>query len=541
MVEALRRGDQVVTSGGLIGKVTKVADSRRGRGRARAERQGAGGALDHQPGGQQDRARRGVRPAAARPPPGDLTRRCCTFRSGRSCWSSGSAVLGILIALPNAFYGRVERANDARAAIAAGAAATPELAADAALWPRWLPHRLINLGLDLRGGAHVLVQVETAEVYAERHGGAVARPARPAARPARPGRHRAPAGRAAGRAAHPARPARRAWTRRCEAVRGGGAAGLLDHRRRQPRVRGPRRGRHAGRDADRRPRRRRSTRAPCSRASRSSAAASTRPAPASRRSSARAPTASWCRCRASARPRSCSQVIGQTAQLSFHPVVSRTHRRERPAGARRGGLPVAWTSPASSTCWSGAAVVTGDQLVDSQPSFDQNGRPAVTFRFNPAGGAAFGAYTAREHRQAVRHRARRRGDLGAGDPGAHLRRLGHHHRQLHARGVVAAGDPAARRRAAGRDHRARAAHRRAGARRRLDRARAAWRRWSAFVGIIAFMVATYGFFGVIASVGMVMNIVLPDRADDAARGDADHARHRRPRARRSAWRWTPTC
>jgi preprotein translocase subunit YajC len=27
MVEALRRGDQVVTSGGLIGKVTKVADS----------------------------------------------------------------------------------------------------------------------------------------------------------------------------------------------------------------------------------------------------------------------------------------------------------------------------------------------------------------------------------------------------------------------------------------------------------------------------------------------------------------------------------
>ena len=40
------------------------------------------------------------------------------------------------------------------------------------------------------------------------------------------------------------------------------------------------------------------------------------------------------------------------------------------------------------------AVVTGEQLVDSQPSFDQNGQPAVTFRFNPAGGAAFGQYTA---------------------------------------------------------------------------------------------------------------------------------------------------
>ena len=40
------------------------------------------------------------------------------------------------------------------------------------------------------------------------------------------------------------------------------------------------------------------------------------------------------------------------------------------------------------------AVVTGEQLVDSQPAFDQNGQPAVNFRFNPGGGAAFGAYTA---------------------------------------------------------------------------------------------------------------------------------------------------
>ena len=39
-------------------------------------------------------------------------------------------------------------------------------------------------------------------------------------------------------------------------------------------------------------------------------------------------------------------------------------------------------------------MVTGEQLVDSQPSFDQNGRPAVNFRFNPSGGAAFGQYTA---------------------------------------------------------------------------------------------------------------------------------------------------
>ena len=39
-------------------------------------------------------------------------------------------------------------------------------------------------------------------------------------------------------------------------------------------------------------------------------------------------------------------------------------------------------------------VVTGEDLVDAQPSFDQNGRPAVSFRFNPTGARKFGDYTA---------------------------------------------------------------------------------------------------------------------------------------------------
>ena len=161
------------------------------------------------------------------------------------------------------------------------------------------------------------------------------------------------------------------------------------------------------------------------------------------------------------------EVIGQTARLSFHPVVSRSTDPNAQAGLDELVLP-SMDEPGAYYIVERRAVVTGEQLVDSQPSFDQNGRPAVTFRFNPSGGAAFGAYTGREHRQALRHRARQRGDLGAGDPGAHLRRVGHHHRQLHPRGILAAVDPAARRRAAGGDHRARAAHRRAGARRRLD-------------------------------------------------------------------------
>ena len=31
-------------------------------------------------------------------------------------------------------------------------------------WPRWLPHTQLNLGLDLRGGAHLLLAMETADV-----------------------------------------------------------------------------------------------------------------------------------------------------------------------------------------------------------------------------------------------------------------------------------------------------------------------------------------------------------------------------------------
>ena len=39
-------------------------------------------------------------------------------------------------------------------------------------------------------------------------------------------------------------------------------------------------------------------------------------------------------------------------------------------------------------------VVSGDELVDAQPSFDQNGSPAVSFRFDTTGARKFGDYTA---------------------------------------------------------------------------------------------------------------------------------------------------
>ncbi len=76
-----------------------------------------------------------------------------------------TVIVGLTFALPNGFYGRVEAHNDAMAVIETGQT-NAELAADAALWPNFLPSSLVNLGLDLRGGAHLLVEVQVEDVHA---------------------------------------------------------------------------------------------------------------------------------------------------------------------------------------------------------------------------------------------------------------------------------------------------------------------------------------------------------------------------------------
>lgn len=76
-----------------------------------------------------------------------------------------TVAIGLLLALPNGFYGRVEAHNDATALIESGQSSAA-LSADAAGWPGFLPSGLVNLGLDLRGGAHLLVEVQVADVHA---------------------------------------------------------------------------------------------------------------------------------------------------------------------------------------------------------------------------------------------------------------------------------------------------------------------------------------------------------------------------------------
>ena len=73
----------------------------------------------------------------------------------------GLVALGLLLALPNLFYPRVERYNDEVAAQAGDSTGVSG-------WPGFLPSGLVNLGLDLRGGAHLLAEVRVAEVYQTR-------------------------------------------------------------------------------------------------------------------------------------------------------------------------------------------------------------------------------------------------------------------------------------------------------------------------------------------------------------------------------------
>lgn len=68
-----------------------------------------------------------------------------------------TCALGLLFALPNVFYSKVETYNDAR-----------DEGKEANGWPTFLPSGLVNLGLDLRGGAHLLGEVKLAEVYTSR-------------------------------------------------------------------------------------------------------------------------------------------------------------------------------------------------------------------------------------------------------------------------------------------------------------------------------------------------------------------------------------
>ncbi|MGB0531320.1 MAG: protein translocase subunit SecD [Paracoccaceae bacterium] len=298
----------------------------------------------------------------------------------------GLCIIGLFLALPNAFYTRVEGYNDTKAGLISADAAQ-----DGFSWPSFLPASLVNLGLDLRGGAHLLAEVQVEDVYAARMKALwpdlrdVLRAER-----AKIGTIRLQKGPTdqlrvkisqAEQIAHavsavetlskPVVSLSNAGARDLEVTSDGDTVivtlseaerALTDQRTLQQAL-----------EIIRRRVDEVGTREP------------TIQRQGARRVLIQVPgigSASELK-----------DLIGTTAQLTFQPVISRSGNPDVDPGYGNEVLPDL-TDADQFYVLEAAPVVTGEDLVDAQPSFDQNGRPAVNFRFNPSGGRRFGDYTA---------------------------------------------------------------------------------------------------------------------------------------------------
>ena len=297
---------------------------------------------------------------------------------------------GLVMALPNAFYTRVEGANDAVAAIELRGE-TPELTEQAGQWPSFLPSALVNLGLDLRGGAHLLAEVQVEDVYESRIKALwpdvrdVLRPERDTVGTIR--RQPSPADELHVRISNPENMARA-----IEVVRGLAqpvvsvtAAGEQDLD-----VRG-----EDGilivtlSEAERRATDDRTVQQSLEIIRRRIDEVGTREPTIQRQGADRI----LIQVPGLGSAQELKDIIGTTAQLTFQPVVSRTSDQNAEPGIGNEVQP-SLDEEGLFYILEETPVVTGEELVDAQPAFDQNGRPAVNFRFNPSGARKFGDYTA---------------------------------------------------------------------------------------------------------------------------------------------------
>ena len=297
--------------------------------------------------------------------------------------------VGLWLALPNAFYSRVETSNDARAAMALRGE-SPELQAQAEAWPEWLPSGLVNLGLDLRGGAHLLAEVQVADVYASRIE-AMWPEIRDALRPERdtvgtirrqpsdPEELRIRISRPEGmdRALEVVRGLARPVT----TITGAGATDIT--------VRGD------GdeiivtlSEAEKLASDERTLRQALEIVRRRIDEVGTREPTIQRQGEDRI----LIQVPGVGSAAELKEIIGTTAQLTFNPVVSRTTNADENPGIGNRLVP-SLDEEGVYYIIEAAPVVTGEELTNAQPSFDQNGRPAVSFTFNTSGARKFGDYT----------------------------------------------------------------------------------------------------------------------------------------------------
>ena len=299
---------------------------------------------------------------------------------------------GLALALPNLFYDRVEPYNDAVTAVERGAVETPEIAAALERWPSWLPSGLVNLGLDLRGGAHLLAEVRLEQVHAARMQGYW-----PQMRDAlldvrdRVGGVRldreSPDDELHIRISNPdalqvAVDAVRAQAVPVVSLTGAGATDIdVTGQGDRVVVRLSEAELAATND--------RTMQQSLEIIRRRVDEAGTREPTIQRQGADRI----LIQVPGVGSAQELKEIIGTTAKLTFHAVVGRTTDAAAqpdfdqvvyPSLDEEGVLYILEETP----------VVTGEDLTDSQPGFDQNGRPAVTFRFNTTGARTFGTFTA---------------------------------------------------------------------------------------------------------------------------------------------------
>ena len=300
-------------------------------------------------------------------------------------------VLGLVMALPNAFYTRVETHNDAVAAIEAGASA-PGLQEQVAQWPSFLPSGLVNLGLDLRGGAHLLAEVQVEDVYEarlkamwpevrdllrdERDTIGTIRLQRTEGAELRVRLNQKPE--MAERAAELVRGLARPVT----TLTGAGASDIEVVTNNGEIIVTLSEAEQLATDD-------RTVKQALEIIRRRIDEVGTREPTIQRQGDKRI----LIQVPGVGSATELKEIIGTTAQLTFQPVVTRTSNSDMPPGAGNELLP-SLDDEGVFYVLEQAPVVTGEELVDAQPSFDQNSRPAVSFRFNTTGARKFGDYTA---------------------------------------------------------------------------------------------------------------------------------------------------
>ncbi len=92
-------------------------------------------------------------------------------------------------------------------------------------------------------------------------------------------------------------------------------------------------------------------------------------------------------------PSALKALLGKTAKLEFKLVDITADPTEAAAGRVPPGSQILPNINGGGTVLKRRAVITGDQLVDSQVSSDQNGSPAVSFLFDSTGGRRFAQVT----------------------------------------------------------------------------------------------------------------------------------------------------